>query len=153
MFFKVRLGQQISPFTSYVNTEAKFISFLNLFFAFSLKFCQARPKLKLKPYLGLASLISNFDFTPTHHPHTLKVYYLSHFSMDWAEILHDCSLGGKDQVCRQNIMKFLILIRFRISLISFDFETNYRLIRNTSALQGIMQCCRVSVLSLDLILT
>ena len=125
MFFKVRLGQQISPFTSYVNTEAKIISFLNLFFAFSLKFCQARPKLKLKPYLGLASLIFNSDRPPTH-PHR-KYQYLSHFSTDWAEILHDCSLGGKDQVCRQNILKFWILIRFWISLISFDFETDWNL--------------------------
>ena len=30
--------------------------------------------------------------------------YLSHFSTDWAEILHDCSLGGKDQVYRVKTM-------------------------------------------------
>ena len=29
--------------------------------------------------------------------------YLSHFSTDWAEILHDSYLSGKDEVCRQNI--------------------------------------------------
>ena len=29
--------------------------------------------------------------------------YLSHFSTDWAEILYDCYLGGKDEVCRQNL--------------------------------------------------
>ena len=28
---------------------------------------------------------------------------LSHFSMDWAEILHHYYLGWKDEVCRQNI--------------------------------------------------
>ena len=28
--------------------------------------------------------------------------YLCHFSTDWAEILHDNSLGEKDQVCAQN---------------------------------------------------
>ena len=31
---------------------------------------------------------------------TLCGLYLSHFSMDWAEILHDCFLGGKDPAYR-----------------------------------------------------
>ena len=32
------------------------------------------------------------------NPWTLYNLYLSHISTDWAEILHDDSLGGKDQV-------------------------------------------------------
>ena len=38
-------------------------------------------------------------------PHSKCLYwlYLSHFSRDLAKIFNDCFLGGKDQVCRQNI--------------------------------------------------
>ena len=40
---------------------------------------------------------------PPRRSKCLYWLYLSHFLMDWAEILHDWYLGGKDEVCRQNI--------------------------------------------------
>ena len=42
---------------------------------------------------------------PAPPPRSKCLYwlYLSHFSTEWAEILHDCYLGGKDEVSRQNI--------------------------------------------------
>ena len=33
---------------------------------------------------------------------TLYILYFSHFSTEWADILYDYSLGGKDQVYSQN---------------------------------------------------
>ena len=50
--------------------------------------------------LGL-ELSNASEPTPPPHPtppETLYSLYLSHFLTDWAEILHDDSLGGKDQV-------------------------------------------------------
>ena len=55
---------------------------------------------------------------PPRRSKCLYWLYLSHFSTDSAEILHDCYLGGKDEVCRQNI--------------------------DPAALQYSMHCCRIS---------
>ena len=41
--------------------------------------------------------------SPPSRSKCLYWLYLSHFWTEWAEILHDCYLGGKDEVCRQNI--------------------------------------------------
>ena len=53
-----------------------------------------------------ARLYNNQTRPPTHpcvRSKCLYWLYLSHFSTKWAVILHDCFLGGKDEVCRQNI--------------------------------------------------
>ena len=50
--------------------------------------------------------IITFRSHPTHPPIRSKcLYWLyhSHFLTEWAEILHDSYLGGKDDVWRQNI--------------------------------------------------
>ena len=91
-------------------------------FILQLEYChaQARPNLtKLRPGQTLAlaepearhynhpvtdirPLLNRY---PASAPRSKCLYwlYLSHFSTEWAEILHDCYLGGKDKVCRQNI--------------------------------------------------
>ena len=40
---------------------------------------------------------------PPRRSKCLYWLYLSHFSTELAEILHDCYLGGKDEVYRQNM--------------------------------------------------
>ena len=54
------------------------------------------------PVTDIRPLLNRY---PASAPRSKCLYwlYLSHFSTDWAEILHDCYLGGKDEVCRQNI--------------------------------------------------
>ena len=50
-----------------------------------------------------ARLYNHRPDPPDHRSKCLYWLYFSHFSTEWAEILNDCYLGGKDEVCRQNI--------------------------------------------------
>ena len=50
-----------------------------------------------------ARLYNHHPTHPTRRSKCLYWLYLRHFSTERAEILHDCYLGGKDEVCRQNI--------------------------------------------------
>ena len=61
----------------------------------------AKPN-KLGLELGNALEPTTTTAPPRTRPtETLISLYLSHFSTDWAEILHDDSLDGKDQVYSQ----------------------------------------------------
>ena len=71
-------------------------------------FCQAQARPNLSSSWGLRlGIIITQQPRPSRPPPArskcLYWLYLSHFSTEWAEILHDCYLGGKDEVCRQNI--------------------------------------------------
>ena len=72
--------------------------------------------------------------------------YLSHFSTDWAEILHDCYLGGKDEVCRQNIDPAALQYSMQRCRISNQTITQPFLIRLSLNLAWLLRRCKQSSL-------